>query len=230
MFCFKEKPLILSIGGTCAVKYQIQKWVPKYSNNERFFFDYVESNFDTVLDVFGGDVVFSKETCHCNGEFKFATGRTGKSTACMVLDCGVTSIHDIEFGYSEKEYTEFLNSLRRRFMRSTSVLYMDKPVFLVHLARDNKPLENNKVMECLRLWEKLNKNHRCILVDCFDSSKFEADEFVADHFIRFPLKMNKEQANDNWKKDMFAWKQVFTFLKKYKTKKVKVLGVHEGIV
>ena len=227
MWLFRKRPFIVSLGGTCTVKYQIQQWVPELSNGERFFFDYVESSFKSVLQLFRGDADFG---CKCDGEFEYATGKTGKHTARMVMDCGPVSIHDIEYGYSDAEFDGFIASLKRRCMRSMSVLYMNRPVFMVHLAHDNKPLTKEQIDECLSLWSKVNVNHMCVLVDCYDSTQFQAEPFSHTRLIRFPFKHVKSTKSSNWKKDEFNWKDLFALLKKYKVVKPKNKSKHDGIV
>lgn len=207
-------PVFVSIGESCAVKYQIQKHLffqrdTFSSNTKRCFFDYVYSTFDAVLKLFSGEVEISPNNIVDKGVYEHSRGKHGKYNVAMELSCGVTCIHDIEDGYTETELQEFIEALRRRVIRTTAHVMSEKSVFFIHYARGDK-LPHEKCQQFLDLLHNLNENHKCVLVSCYNGDENDTTT-VQEKFISFPLK-KRHFPTEEWKRDDLNWGELFQLL------------------
>ena len=196
--------MLISIGATCDVKYNIDKF---NGSKETFFFDWLITDMGSVNKIIGTDKIDSilffeniiehpKHPKHCTNSRIII-----KSLSLFV------SIHDIPFSYDSSDINNFIKKYKRRYTRFIENILNNKSV--IYFIRKGKITTDEKKIFINNI---NNINSRCNfkLVELLEqettNNYFKSDTyFISVNLDNYRIK----PVRDSWISDCWNWKQIF---------------------
>ena len=126
----------ISLGEACDVKYQLEAKFKKFNNiEETYFFDWIISDFKTVLSVLNGKFLyfFTKEN--------LIIDNSNKNYKCSIVTIKnfstFRSLHDIPKDYNDDDIDKFIDKYIRRYNRFINLIKeSNKKMFFIRKTKD----------------------------------------------------------------------------------------------
>ena len=203
--------IFVSLGSTCTVRYNIEKFT-KSNETPYFFFDWILSTIKTTNYLLSHDkFLFRAEDVHVVG--KWDDGK-GKMTKRICLDTlpNFESLHDIPLeDDSEEGVHNFLQRYERRWTRLTSLIESEIETCFIHFGMPTKI----DIEIFLDLVQRRNSHtHHKLCVCYYDNSNSyhdKSNKCIYFNFADYPVVNHTEE----WKKNGYAWETLFDLLRKF---------------
>jgi len=198
----------ISLGEACDVKYQLETKFKKFNNvHETYFFDWIISDFKTVLSVLNGKFLdfFTKENLIIDN-----SNKNYKNSIVTIKNFSTfVSLHDVPKIYNDEDIDKFINKYIRRYNRFINLINeTDKKMFFIRKTK--KIISNRDIIFFNNYIKKINPFNKVYLVILCNYIK---DDYQLKHgLILINYERLKLFDSNDWKSTNFNWNFILKLL------------------
>ena len=198
----------ISLGEACDVKYQLEAKFKEHNKiQETYFFDWIVSNFKTVLSVLSGDFLkkFKKENLIIDN-----TNSKYNGSVIKIKDfSNFSSLHDVPKKYSDYDIDNFMNKYIRRYYRFIDLIKnTNEKMFF--LRKTKKVISNKDIVFFNNYVKKINPFNRVYLVILCN---YIPDDYQIKHgVILINYDRLKLFESKDWKANNYNWNFILELL------------------
>ena len=152
----------ISLGEACDVKFQLEAKFKSHNKiNQTYFFDWIVSDFQTVLSVLNGDFLykFKSDNLIIDNTIK----KYSASLVTIKNFSKFSSLHDLPKNYNNKDVDEFINKYSRRYNRLINLIKNSNEK-MFFLRKTKKVISNRDIVLFNNYIKKINPFNRVYLV------------------------------------------------------------------
>ena len=198
----------ISLGEACDVKYQLEAKFKEFNKIQKtYFFDWIISDFNTVLSVLNGDFLkkFKKSNLLIDNTIK----KYSSSLVTIKNFSTFSSLHDIPKNYSNEDMDEFINKYTRRYDRFINLI-KDNNEKMFFLRKTKKVISNRDIVLFNNYIKKINPFNRVYLVILCN---YIPDDYQIKHGV---ILVNYERLklfeSKDWKANNYNWNFILELL------------------
>lgn len=198
----------ISLGEACDVKYQLEAKFKEHNNIQKtYFFDWIISDFKTVLSVLNGDFLkkFTKSNLLIGNTIK----KYSSSLVTIKNFSTFTSLHDIPKNYDNKDIDEFIDKYTRRYYRFINLI-RDNNEKMFFLRNTKEVISNRDVVFFNNYVKKINPFNKVYLVILCN---YIPDDYQIKHGV---ILVNYERLklfeSKDWKANNYNWDFILKLL------------------
>jgi hypothetical protein len=198
----------ISLGEACDVKYQLEAKFKEHNNIQKtYFFDWIISDFKTVLSVLNGDFLkkFTKSNLLIDNTIK----KYSSSLVTIKNFSTFTSLHDIPKNYDNKDIDEFIDKYTRRYYRFINLI-RDNNEKMFFLRNTKEVISNRDVVFFNNYVKKINPFNKVYLVILCN---YIPDDYQIKHGV---ILVNYERLklfeSKDWKANNYNWDFILKLL------------------
>ena len=152
----------VSLGEACDVKYQLEAKFKEFNKIQKtYFFDWIVSDFKTVLSVLSGNFLnnFKKDNLLIDNTNK----KYSASIVTIKNFSTFTSLHDLPKNYSNEDVEEFIDKYTRRHNRFINLIKNNNEK-MFFLRKTKKVISNKDIVFFNNYLKKINPYNKIYLV------------------------------------------------------------------
>lgn len=200
----------ISLGEACDVKYQLEAKFKEHNKiQETYFFDWIVSDFKTVLSVLSGDFLkkFKKENLIIDN----TNSKYNGSVIKIKNFSNFTSLHDLPKDYTDGDLDEFINKYLRRYDRFINLIKnSNEKMFFIRKTKDI--ISYRDIIFFNNYVKKINPFNKVYLVIL--CSYIPEDYKLAHGVILINYERLKLFESKDWKANNFNWNFILDLLLK----------------
>lgn len=198
----------ISLGEACDVKYQLEAKFKEHNKIQKtYFFDWIISDFKTVLSVLSGDFLkkFKKDNLLIDNTIK----KYSASLVTIKNFSTFSSLHDLPKNYTDKDLDEFISKYTRRYNRFINLIKnTNEKMFF--LRKTKKVISNRDVVFFNNYIKKINPFNKVYLVILCN---YIPDDYQIKHGV---ILVNYERLklfeSKDWKANNYNWNFILELL------------------
>jgi hypothetical protein len=191
----------ISIGDTCAVKYNIEKYI---GNSETLFFDRLITSMNSVIDILDCEDIkdiyyFENIIRDIKNPYK---GENSIINIKSLEKC--CSIHDLAINYTDNDVINFIDKYTRRFNRIIEYIKSNEKICFIR----NSFVSNLQIDKFIETIKKINPNCDFTLVVIHNNNKNNTEILKRKNLLY--IKLNIDIPKDNeWTLQILNWEKIF---------------------
>ena len=198
----------ISLGEACDVKYQLEAKFKEHNKiQETYFFDWIVSDFKTVLSVLSGDFLkkFKKDNLIIDNK----NNKYSSSLVTIKDFSAFSSLHDLPKIYNDKDIDEFINKYTRRHDRFINLIKNNNEK-MFFLRKTKKIISNRDIVFFNNYIKKFNPFNKVYLeILC----NYIPDDYQIKHGV---ILINYERLklfeSKDWKANNYNWNFILDLL------------------
>lgn len=198
----------ISLGEACDVKYQLEaKFKGHNKIQQTYFFDWIISDFKTVLSVLRGNFLnkFKKDNLLIDN-----TNKKYSSSLVTIKNFSTfSSLHDLPKNYNNKDVDEFISKYTRRYNRLINLIKNSNEK-MFFLRKTKKVISNRDIVLFNNYIKKINPFNRVYLVILCN---YIPDDYQIKHGV---ILVNYERLklfeSKDWKANNYNWNFILELL------------------
>lgn len=202
----------ISIGGDCAIKYQINK---RLTQSETLPFDWTVTSFDAVINLLNcsniDDVL--------NQNSLLIKPYQPHMHVCFTKLGYYYSIHDLPYNATCEEISNFISMYKRRYKRLidciNQAVTFDTKIYFLHSKYCVSPLTIDEYEIFDQAIKNINPNCIYELISIYTCDDNHKDIKVYSNFTTIPINMLyplENTALQYWTRNHFDWDLVFDYI------------------
>jgi hypothetical protein len=197
----------ISLGEACDVKYQILNKFKEFNNiKETYFFDWIISDFKTVLDVLNQTFLesFKKENLNIdnsNNKYQNAVVKINNYSTFV-------SLHDVPKNYNNTHVDNFIDKYTRRYNRLIDLIKKNNKIFFIRKTSKIISDEDQNIFR--KYLNNINPDNEITLVILCDYIK---EDYIIKHkLILINYEKLKLYDDNGWKGFNYNWNIILNIL------------------